>query len=802
LALIYISAAWIAGILLGSLFAPHSALIFIGLAPLLCLFFLPRWRKPIIVGAACLIAFLGGAMCYQSNLPPEDGSHVKSYNGQEVVIEGMVSADPEVGDSATQVRLSLSAIEPENGERRAVEGDVLLFLPRYPEYQYGDVLAVTGELEAPQSFGDFDYTGYLEHQGIYATMRFYRSADIEVLETGQGAKPLEWIYSFRHSLADSLERVMPEPQASLTQGVLLGIRENIPQDVKDDFARTGTAHLLAISGLHLSIMAGILLSVGIWLFGRRRFIYIWLALGVIWLYAIITGFNPPVVRGAIMASLFLSAELMGRQRTAVTSLALAAAVMVGLDPPIVFDAAFQLSFAAMAGLIFIAPPLIGLGQRVVKAGLKERSIANIANIVSDGLAVTLAAVIAVWPLIAYYFGVVSLVGPLATLLAAPALPFIIVLGAAAGILGLLLVPVAQAIGWVSWVFSSYMLVIAGGFAALPFSSVEVASISPAFIVVYYVALAIAIGLIRRRDWREKVKSWLGAGARGFCRLPWKWVVPPLAVLAVLVTAAAVAMPDDKLHVSFLDVGQGDAILVQRGHQQVLIDGGPNPRALALELGERMPFWDRTIELVVLTHPHEDHLGGLVEVLERYEVERVLHPDLEYGSALYDEWQALIEANDIPITVARAGQGVVLGDGATMAVLNPPATLLEGTNSDLNNNSAVLRLVMGEVSFLLTGDIELEAELGLIARGAGLGSTVLKVGHSGSLTSTSQDFLAAAAPEVAVISVGPNPYGHPHGGVVASLEESLGAANVYRTDELGTIEFITDGERLWVRADGS
>jgi competence protein ComEC len=800
LALIYLSGAFVVGIFLGSRLALPFALIFSGLAPLPLLFFFPHRRKLIIIAAVCLIAFFGGALCFQASLPPEDASHIKFYNDREVEIEGMVSADPEVRDSATQIRLSVSRINPEGEGWRGVEGDVLLFVPRYPEYEYGDVLRVTGELETPESFDDFDYKGYLENQGIYTIMRFYRSEGIERIDTGQGFKPLEGIYWLRHELADSIARVMPEPQASLTQGVLLGIRYNIPADIKDDFARTGTAHLLAISGLHLSILAGILLSVGIWLFGKKRHIYIWLALGVIWLYAILSGLNPPVVRGAIMASLFLSAELLGRQRTAITSLAFAAAVMVGIDPPILFDAAFQLSFLAMAGLIFIVPPLTSLGRRAVKATLGEKGLAaSLGNIVSDGFSVTLAATIAVWPLIGYYFGVVSLVGPLATFLALLALPAVIVIGAIAGIVGLFFAPLAQGIGWIAWLFNSYMLFVVGGFAALPISSVEVSSVSPAFIAAYYCVLIAVVGFVRLRGWGEQAKSWLGAGARGFSRLPWRWVVPPLVILAALTSVAAITMPDDELHVSFLDVGQGDAILIQRGNQQVLIDGGPSPQALTMELGDRMPFWDRTIELVVLTHPHEDHLSGLVAVLERYTVEQVLYPDLDYDSSLYEEWRHLIAEKDIAVTWAQAGEVIDLGDGVKMAVLNPPATLFEGTDSDLNNNSAVLRLSYGRVSFLLTGDIEWEAEFRLIAEGSELGCTVLKVAHSGSLSSTTTDFLAAANPRVAVISAGEaNPYGHPHDEVLERLEAFWdGEGNIFRTDEQGTIEFITDGEELWV-----
>jgi len=803
LALIYLSGAWVAGIFLGLKLDLPFALIFFVLVPLPLLFFFPHRRKLIIVSAVCLIAFFGGALCSQASSPPDDGSHVKSYNEQEVEIEGMVSADPEVKDSSTHIQLSVSAInlgDEEKEDWQEVSGDVLLFVPRYPEYEYGDVLRVTGELETPTQLGDFDYQGYLENQGIYATMLYPK---IELRETGQGIKPLEWIYSLRNSLSESIAGVIPEPQASLTQGILLGIRYNIPAEVKYDFAQTGTAHLLAISGLHLSIMAGILLSIGIWLFGKKRFIYIWLALGIIWLYAILTGLHPPVVRGAIMASLFLSAELLGRQRTAITSLAFAAAVMVGIDPPILFDAAFQLSFLAIAGLIFITPPLRELGSRAVKATLGEKGVAvSLANIVSDGFSVTLAAVIAVWPLIAHYFGVVSLVGPLATFLAMLALPFIIVIGAAAGLVGLFFIPLAQGIGWIAWLFNSYMLFIVGGFAALPLSSVEVSSVSPTFIAVYYCVLIAVVGLVRGRGWGERAKSWLRSGASRssglIYRLPWRWVIPPLVIAAVLVSAAAITMPDDELHVSFLDIGQGDAILIQRGSQQVLIDGGPSPQTLVLELGERMPFWDRTIELVVLTHPHADHLSGLVEVLERYQVEQVLYPNLEYGSSLYDEWEALIEEKGIASTLAQAGQEIDLGEGVTMTMLHPPATLLEGTGSDINNNSAVLRLDSGQVSFLLTGDIEWEAEFKLIASGVELTCTVLKVGHGGSYTSTSLDFLEAASPQLAVISVGEdNPYGHPYGEVVERLEESLGAENVFRTDADGTIEFITDGEGLWL-----
>jgi competence protein ComEC len=201
--------------------------------------------------------------------------------------------------------------------------------------------------------------------------------------------------------------------------------------------------------------------------------------------------------------------------------------------------------------------------------------------------------------------------------------------------------------------------------------------------------------------------------------------------------------------------------------------------------------------VVLTHPHADHLTGLVEVLKRYQVERALYPDSGDQSPLYREWQGLV-GEESQATIARAGEEIDLGDGVIIEVLNPPVPPLAGTESDTDNNGVVLRLTDGRVSFLLTADIQREGEIGLLAQQAELGSTVLKIAHHGSKTSTIPEFLAEVSPAAAVISVGENSFGHPSGEVIGRLEQKLGAANIYRTDKQGTIEFITDGERLWVR----
>ena len=281
-----------------------------------------------------------------------------------------------------------------------------------------------------------------------------------------------------------------------------------------------------------------------------------------------------------------------------------------------------------------------------------------------------------------------------------------------------------------------------------------------------------------------------------------WLIPVLLLIAILVWLVVLTMPDNKLHVTFLDVGQGDSILIQTpNHQNILIDGGPDPQKLNLELSKKLPFWDRTIDLMISTQPQADHITGLVEVLQRYKVKQVLEPGIPYDSLIHKEWLNLIKDKQIKDEIASAGQEIDLGNGTRLEVLNPPAKLFQETSDDVDNNGVVIKLSWGKVSFLFTADIRKEAEFELVRHRANLKSTVLKVAHHGSRTSTSPQFLAAVDPEIAVISVGGNnTFGHPSPEVVERLVNRLSEEKVYRTDKKGTIEFITDGERLWIKTE--
>jgi len=284
---------------------------------------------------------------------------------------------------------------------------------------------------------------------------------------------------------------------------------------------------------------------------------------------------------------------------------------------------------------------------------------------------------------------------------------------------------------------------------------------------------------------------LKEGLRG-----WRWVVA-LACVAALAWLALAGLPDGKLHVYFLDVGQGDAILVVTPDgRQILIDGGPSPTALLNELAAVLPFWDRSLDLVILTHPDGDHITGLIPLFDRYRIDRVLDTSLSDTAPVAAEWRGQLARHRVGRTLAARGMRLVVGR-AQLTVLHPGPQLLRGTASDDNNNAIVLRLDYGRTSFLLTGDAEVEAEADMMRAGLPLKADLLKVGHHGSRGSSSAPFLAAVAPRWAVIQVGAdNDFGHPHPEVLRRLEAA--GAEVLRTDRQGRIEAISDGRALELR----
>ncbi|MFH1485353.1 MAG: ComEC/Rec2 family competence protein, partial [Chloroflexota bacterium] len=679
-----LSSASLAGVYLGSVIVPSVpfVLLAVALAVVFALLFYPDRRKSILA-MLCLAALLFGVFRFQSSRFVLSEDSVAFYNNTgSHEIRGMVAGDPEPRDASVDLRLSVEAMRLEE-DWRSVYGLILARVPRLPDYRYGDVLKLSGRLEAPPQFDGFDYRSYLARQGIHSTMRYPK---VELLARGQGFKPLEWVYELRNALSFSLTTILPEPQAALAQGMLLGIRTSIPEELNEAFSRAGTMHIIAISGHNISVVAGLFLILGIYLFGRHRPFYFVFALAGIWLYSLLAGMAPSVQRAVLMGSLWLTADFIGRPRSALPALLLSAAVLVGVTPDLLWDVAFQLSFAAMGGLIIIAPSLLALGRKWSGDSVGGESPSYL-NMVVDSLAVTLGTTLATMPIIAANFQRIPLLAPLANLMALPALPPIIVTNAFAASAGLVYPPLGQLLGWLAWPFLTYLIAVAESFSSLPLASLEMAWGSGYYVIAYYLLLGAIIWLSAQgnRSRLDVLKSGTAGPAagngssRGVSRLlNAKSLVIALSVVCLLVWVPVLLPREGKLRVSFLDVGQGDAILIQTpSNRKILIDGGPSPQAISAQLSKKLAFWDRTVDMVVLTHPDDDHVTGLAEVLRRYQVRTAIDTGMKSPSPAYRDCLELVAKKKIDYVLAGVNQRVRLGGDTVVEVLHPQAQFLSG-----------------------------------------------------------------------------------------------------------------------------
>lgn len=786
-----LSLAWILGVCLAPFLPLPWGLLTGGGGFLLVGLLFPR-RGVLLLGLSCFLVFIGGL--FRASCPPNAGE-LASYNGRDVELIGVVDSEPEAHARFTIARFKVQ--EP-------ISGICLLYAPKFPPdpqlsqerefpyYCYGDRFWIKGRLVEPPKLKEFDYREYLARQGIYSLCY---PEDLRLISEGGGAKVLQLIFKLKKKLSQALTLAVAEPPSSLAQAVLLGKRSELPQEIRQDFQRSGIAHMLAISGLHIGIVAGMALSLGAWLFGRHRPYHLLLALLAVWLYTLLTGWHPSALRAAIMGSLWAAGSWLGRQRSSFPALLLAAGVMVGIKPSVLGNISFQLSFAAMAGLIFLSPLFASWAYRA----LGEEKVGGGRRFVVESLSFSLGAILATLPLLAFYFHRLSLMTLPATFLSLPAVPGLIAAAAFSSGLGLISTTLAHIPGWICWIFGTYIIRVAEAFSSLPFAAVS-ARVGIPFVVSYYSVLILALALARnRKQIRARITSFRSTFLRIAGGFSSKYVILLLLLVALLLWSAILALPDGRLHVFFLNVGQGDAILIQTpDRHQILVDGGPDPKALLSYLGRRLPFWDHSLDLVVLTHPEEDHVAGLLAVLQRYQVARVLEGSFPSDSPSYQEWVRLIQRKNIERLIARRGQQIRLGE-LKVEVLHPAEPLLRGTSADSNNNSVVLRLSYGRASFLLVGDLMQEGEEALLRQQPQLGSTVLKVGHHGA-GSSSPEFLEAVSPQVAIISVGlNNPFGHPSPEVMARLREKVGQ-NLFLTSRDGTVEFITDGQKLWVKRE--
>ncbi len=688
----------------------------------------------------------------------------------------------------------------------ALPPDALVAERSPPFLRYGDTLLVSGNVERPEPIGDFDYAAWLESQGIAGVIW---SRQVEFVATGGGSPLKAGLHGIRTKMASAIQRSISEPPAGLAQALLLGIRSELPQPVKESFRTAGMSHLLAISGLHVGVVMALTLTAATGLVGRNNPWAILAAAVVVWAYALLSGLDPPVARAAIMGSLYMAQGLLGRGIRGLTALLLAGALMVLVDPHLLGSLSFQLSFTAMAGVI-VGLPLIS----VLTAALSGLSSGSWAarwgqyglSLLAASVVISTTTTLATLPLVAWHFGEIPVMSVPATLLAMPAMPAALVGALLTSAVGLIAPPLAAMVGTLAWAPLAWLIWVAEAMPpvllAAPWLTAPVAvawlgitGLLAVLVSSRQVRRTVA-GMRRRPHWRPRGAAGLAAGG-----------IPVVIIAALLLAGQFMgSRPDGLLHVYALDIGQGDAIfVVSPDGRQMLVDGGPDPEITLVAVSSLMPPGDRSLDVVAATHLDSDHVGGLLGVLNRYQVGTVLHGwGLSEGAALYPQWRAMLEGRDHPSATLHAGHRVQVGREVSLEVLHPPSDGLPGwVERNANNGSLVMRLDYGRVSFLLTGDIEVEGERYLMSvAGDQLEADVLKVGHHGSRTSTTDTFLDQVDPRSAVISAGrDNRFGHPHADVMERLESSIGAEHVFLTARDGTVEYISDGEAMWVKVHG-
>ncbi len=481
--LAYLGSAWLLGIYLASVLQMPGELIWLATVLPTAVVIL-WWRKrPIRLASVCCLVLLLGALRFNASIPQFSKRSLAHYNDTGwTTIRGVVVAEPDVRDQRTNLRVDVREIQVED-KWQDIEGTVLVQASRYPQYAYGDELEISGLLETPPEFEYFSYQEYLANRGIYSVLR---RPQIKLLAHGQGNPIYAALFALKERALSTIGAILPEPEASVLAGILLGVGHGIPKDLEEQFSITGTTHVLVISGTNIAFLAGILTAIGHRLAGKRKATPFVLA-GIA-MYTILVGADAAVVRAAFMGGLYVLALHYGRQSHALISLMVAASMMTLLDPRTLWDVGFQLSFAATLGLILLVSPMQEVLESWLCKWLPEIKVKPVVNVLNDALIITLAAQIMTTPIILYTFGRLSLVSPLTNLLILPPQPILMIAGGIATLLGLVWLPMGRVMGWVAWLVLTYTVRVVEITARIPFAAIDIQRPSLIMIWLYYGSL--------------------------------------------------------------------------------------------------------------------------------------------------------------------------------------------------------------------------------------------------------------------------------------------------------------------------
>jgi competence protein ComEC len=642
---------------------------------------------------------------------------------------------------------------------------VLLVLPAGRSPPRGAVLQAdvgVAEPRAPSEPGGFDERSWLDRQGIHVVLR--ASSWRQVGRRGGIAGIGDGI---RDRVATAVTGGADGVRRGVVLGVVLGEDEGLPGHVRDDFRASGLTHLLAVSGQNVAFIVVGIHALG-WLLRLSRMLTELCALAAIAGYVLAVGWQPSVIRAGVAGALVSLAWLAARPGDRWHFLALGALVLLVWTPATLLEPGFQLSFAAVAA-IFVAVPRL---QRFVEGYPVPRGLA-------EALAVAVACGVVTAPIVLYHFDRAPVYTVPANVLAFPAVPAVLGLGLLAAVASPVSPGAAAALAWLAGWAAAWLELVAKLVATLPGAQVGPRT-----------ALVLALGAVTAWMGARRAGRRLGLSAPAAAALVTGVVLVSAVGWWALRPAPAWTQPGG-LRVTFLDVGQGDSVLLETASARVLVDQGPPEAAVAGQLA-RMGV--RSLSALVLTHPQRDHVGGAADVLRRIEVGAVLDPGLAVTGSEREEAVAAAKERRVPVRIVREGDEFRAG-GLVVRVLWPEDG--GAPSEDPNLNAVVLLASFGETDVLLPAD----AESDVTDRLAVGEVEILKVAHHGSEDPWLEDQLRSLRPRVAVISCGrDNDYGHPRPETLAALAATPGLA-VFRTDVDGRVVVETDGRGLRVETEG-
>lgn len=771
--LVYLALGWAAGLLLAAAYPTLSPVIWLvtGIGAFIAaIFFRGGWRWPLLALAAFAIAGL------RFSLIPQDSQLAQLNDSGGLTLAGIVGEEPQLTENHYQFRLNVDSILQE-GVSSPLSGAVLVRAPLTTRVMQGEQVRVTGRLISPFVADRFSYADYLQRQGISGILT---NAAIE--SVAPPATNLATLLSqMRNTARDAINAALPEPAAGLLIAILFGDENGIASPVSDAFGAAGIAHVLAVSGFNMIVVAGAVQAT----LNRLRFPRIpaaVISVVAVLIYALLAGASAAILRAAFMSVLLIAGTALRRKTFIPASLAFSLIVLTTFDPLALWDVGWQLSFFTVLALSQFAVPIATTLSRVTNH--LPAPIASLSVLAIEPLATTLAAQAAALPIIALYFGTISLIAPIINLLVVPVQPAIMLFG----ILGLITAGLAPTFAqfwfWCAGVLLIWTANTARTAANLPFAEISI-NISPTLITLYFVIwIGWSIMSAAQPAWYQRfittIRSRAVYSAAAFAAV----------CVLVLIGADIRSRPDGNLHIRFLDMEGKNAVLLQTpGGAHILIDGGDMPSRLLTAIGDRLPYHDQQLEMVFATQPDTVNIGALPDVLSRYTFGALLtngQPNLS------DTWQSLLTIGGANIQALQMGQRITLSDGVTIEVLHPAFTPELGDSIDAS--ALVLRVNYGDISVLLPGDIS-NAELSHLAEAGLLAPvTALQVPHPASEHMLDEQIITMLQPQIAIVQHSATSQRDNPSPQTLSLLDNV---SLYSTSD-GTVHLWTDGSELWIQ----